>query len=519
MELEKRIIHKNENAGKAFSQITLDDDYNLPDYKPDLTKVIRERGKLHFDEIRINSGHILMKGVLRFQILYRTDLDGKKINYLKGEIPFQENLSIDGIEETDAVKVDGRIEDISVSVINSRKLSIRSLVEFHGVADRGSEEEILTGIKEENTCETERENLDILELVMDKKDTLRIRQELPLSSNKPNIEEILWNSVEPRGVDCYLEEGKIEVAGEALVQVLYASVEDGEHLQWFETTVPIKGSIECSSCTKEQICRIKTELSQVNIEITGDEDGEARVLLLELVMNLEISLWQEVQIEMLSDMYALDRQIQPEFKKTCFEKLMVKNEAKCRVFERAELEEEQEDILQVCMNETQLNIEQMTRTEDGILAEGILTVEILYITADDTMPLSAKKVYIPFHQMLEMPATGENVNICMDGSIDQLTTLLADNRSIDVKAVITLRLLALEQMEKQLITQIHEEELDVKALQQRPGLVGYIVREGDRLFGIAREHHTTVENIIEMNGLSSQQIRPGEKLLIVKTVM
>ena len=95
MELEKRIIHKNENAGKAFSQITLDDDYNLPDYKPDLTKVIRERGKLHFDEIRINSGHILMKGVLRFQILYRTDLDGKKINYLKGEIPFQENLSID----------------------------------------------------------------------------------------------------------------------------------------------------------------------------------------------------------------------------------------------------------------------------------------------------------------------------------------------------------------------------------------------------------------------------------------
>ncbi len=518
MELEKRILHKNENAGKAFSQITLDDDYNLPDYKPDLTKVIRERGKIHFDEIRISSGHIWMKGILRFQILYRTDLDGKKINYLKGEIPFQENLSMDGVEETDAVKVEGLIEDISVSVINSRKLSIRSLVEFHALANRPQEEGILTGTGEDAACEMEYEQLEMLELLMDKKDTMRVRQELSLSSNKPNIEEILWSSVELRGIDSYLEEGKIEVAGEALVQVLYSSTEDEERLQWFETTIPVKGDVECGSCAKNQICRIKSDLSQVNLEIAEDEDGEARNLMLELVVNLEISLWQEVQMDMLADLYALDRQIKPNFKQVCFEKLLVKNEAKCRVAERVELEEEQEDILQICMNETRLNIEQFTETEDGILAEGILTAEILYITSDESMPLNARKVYIPFQQIMEMPPAREKINICLDGSIDQLTTVLADNRTVDVKAVLTLRLLALEQSEKRLITEISEEELDVKALQMHPGLVGYIVREGDRLFSIAKEHHTTVETLMQTNGLTNRKVSPGEKLLIVKTV-
>ena len=517
MELERQILHKNEDAGKAFSQITLDDDYNLPDYKPDLTKVIRERGKLHFDEISVSGGRIWLKGVLRFQILYRTDLDGRKMNDLKGEIPFQENLSIDGVEETDNVSVEGRIEDISVSVINSRKLSIRALAEFRAVANRWTEESFLTGIGEEDSCEMEKNTMEALELLMCKKDILRVRKELPLPSNKPNIEEILWSSVELRGTDSYLADGKVEVIGEALVQVLYLAAEE-EHLQWFEATVPIKGGIECASCEKEQIVRIKTELSQVNVEIGTDEDGEARNLEMELLMHLDICLWKEKQVELLTDIYALDRQINPTFKRSRFEKLLMKNEAKCRVGEKIELEEDQEDILQICMHEAQLNIEQYTETEEGILAEGILTVEILYMTADNSMPLNARKAYIPFQQMLEMPKTDASVNIWLDGGIDQITTTLADNRTVDVKATITLHLLALEQQELPLIIDITEEALDRKSLQQQPGLVGYIVREGDRLFGIAKEHHTTVENLMNTNGLGSRQLRTGEKLLIVKTV-
>ena len=31
----------------AQSQITLDDDYNVPDYRPDIVKVLKEKGELH----------------------------------------------------------------------------------------------------------------------------------------------------------------------------------------------------------------------------------------------------------------------------------------------------------------------------------------------------------------------------------------------------------------------------------------------------------------------------------------
>ncbi len=518
MELEREVLHNNREVGRAFSQMTLDDDYNLPDYKPDLAKVIKERGEIHFDEIHVNNGHVWFKGILAFDILYRTDLDGRKINSLSGEISFQESLSIDGTQELDPVKIEGKIEDISVSIINSRKLSIRSLVEFRAVAEQPGEAAILTGLKDEGNCEIEKEQLEVLELITDKNDTLRIRRELSLSSNKPNMDEILWSSVELRGISSHLKNGEIEVTGEALIYVLYSGVEEEDRLQWFETTVPIQGSVECNTCDDSLIYKINAKLAQANLEIQPDEDGEERNILLEIVVNLSICLWKEDQIEMISDIYALDRQVKPAFLTAFFEKLLVKNEAKCRLSDKIELEEEQEDILQICINEDKLDIEQTTIMENGVLAEGTLMVEILYMTPDDSMPVSAKRAYIPFSQMIEMPDAAGPVKIHLDGGIEQVTTVLSDSRTIDVKAVISLNLLAFEQQERKTITEIEESELDLAALQQSPGIVGYIVREGDRLFGIAKENHTTIENLMETNHLTGMFVKPGEKLLIVKSV-
>ena len=43
MEIKKQNIHMNYEKASAMSQITLDDDYNLPDYRPDIYKKLNER--------------------------------------------------------------------------------------------------------------------------------------------------------------------------------------------------------------------------------------------------------------------------------------------------------------------------------------------------------------------------------------------------------------------------------------------------------------------------------------------
>ena len=68
------------------------------------------------------------------------------------------------------------------------------------------------------------------------------------------------------------------------------------------------------------------------------------------------------------------------------------------------------------------------------------------------------------------------------------------------------------------ITDMREEALDMEQLQKRPGLVGYIAKDGDSLWSIAKENHTTVEDILRDNHRTDEDLRRGEKILIVKKV-
>ena len=57
--------------------------------------------------------------------------------------------------------------------------------------------------------------------------------------------------------------------------------------------------------------------------------------------------------------------------------------------------------------------------------------------------------------------------------------------------------------------------LDYDKIREIPGIVGYIVKEGDTQWSIAKAYFTTVESIREQNEDISD-IKPGDKLLIVK---
>src|SRR5699024_2573346 len=54
-----------------------------------------------------------------------------------------------------------------------------------------------------------KKELRVLELGVQKKDTLRIKETVTLASNKPNIHEILWKDMEVRGLELRPEENKV----------------------------------------------------------------------------------------------------------------------------------------------------------------------------------------------------------------------------------------------------------------------------------------------------------------------
>lgn len=75
------------------------------------------------------------------------------------------------------------------------------------------------------------------------------------------------------------------------------------------------------------------------------------------VAGLDIKLWEEEQFEMLQDVYSLKEDVRPVFEDITFEKLLMKNNAKCRASEQLQLDATQENMLQICCAEGSVQID------------------------------------------------------------------------------------------------------------------------------------------------------------------
>lgn len=524
MEISKNILNSYLEKCKATSQITLDDDYNVPDYRPDIVKVLKEQGELAFDEVSVLNGAVWVKGRMIFHVLYRSEQENAKISSLRGEISFQEKINIEGVQEHDVVSMQGEIEDLNIGVIHSRKLSVRAVVTLLSVVGGEERKEVCAGIGEEDNCQQKIREQETLILLYGKKDRCKQRNEIVLPSSKPNVQEILWKSIEVRNLTTHVGADGIVIAGEILMSILYSEEEEPDRIQWYETVVPLDCMVPCELPQKEKengnglLHKIIVEPESREVEVKPDYDGEERMLVMELGFQLDIRIWKEEKIPFLEDAYALDRELVLQRMPVKLESLLVKNESQCRLTERLVLPDNQERILQICTCEGIAKIEHAELRERGMWIEGVLMTELLYITTDDKMPVGVVKEVYPFEQTVEIPVTNSRIRTELECGISQLSAVMLDQEHVEIRATVELKLLAFSQNELSNIVEIQEEIPDMEALSRRPGLVGYVAKTGDLIWNIAKENHTTVEQILQYNQRKDGELKPGEKLLIVKNI-
>ena len=73
MELEKRTLYMNRQKARVVAQVTVDEDRNVPDAKPDLERIILQRGDVEAEELHCTEGRAMLRGKLRYAVLYAAE--------------------------------------------------------------------------------------------------------------------------------------------------------------------------------------------------------------------------------------------------------------------------------------------------------------------------------------------------------------------------------------------------------------------------------------------------------------
>lgn len=519
MELTKKNVRMNKRKCRSNLQITLEDDFNVPDTKPDVDRIVTEEGNIEITESNILNGKLMVKGVLHFQLLYISQESEQLVHNIQGKMEFDEMVNMEQLQAGDDIKVKWDLEDLNISLINSRKISVKSVVSLMCCAWEIHEEEVAVDIDEKEEIPCRYRKMNLTELVVDKKDIMRLKEEFRLPTGKPNIYQVLYHNIHLQGVEMRIQEGQILIRGEMVLFVLYTADEDRGQMQYYEAQQPFHNVIPCNGCQENMVLQVEKEFSPGELQIKQDEDGEERMMDAEMAINLDIHVYKDEEVEYLADLYSTKKDLKLELLPVEYPHLVLKNRIEKRLAEQITLEKQQNPILQICHSHGMVQIDEQEWQEDGIHIEGSVEVKVLYLGEADTWPIGEEKITVPFEHVIEGVGDATDKTFEIMPEIEQISTMLLGRGVIEVKATVNMEVLIFEKMTSQQLQQITEQEFDLEKLESMPSMSGYLVKAEEDLWSIAKKFHTTVEDIMELNDLEEQNVKTGDKLLLMKTMV
>jgi LysM repeat protein len=102
-------------------------------------------------------------------------------------------------------------------------------------------------------------------------------------------------------------------------------------------------------------------------------------------------------------------------------------------------------------------------------------------------------------------------------SVNELSANVVNGEELDIRAGINLDVMAFSKESVELVKGITVEPLDMEKKAAAPGIVGYVAGKGDTLWSLARRFFATTDSIRKINGLTDDEIKEGDRLLIMKS--
>ena len=288
-------------AASGSSQILLEGDMIVPDSKPDLQEILRCQGNVKIREKRVTDDRISFSGDLEISVLYRAKNGERPLYAMQASLPLEDFLHIDGLEKDMETSLDAVPEHLDCQIINDRKIGVKAVLGVTATGERQNHTEILSGISGEG-IECLQGILRMEQNTAPLKDRFTVKEEITLPSAKPEIADVLWQTIDLTEQDIRAMDGKVMVRGYLRICMLYCDTEG--NLGSFCEKIPFSGYLEGEGIEPKTELTGTLQIEDAKLTPTVDEDGEARQLAVDVAVSAALQGRETVEREILQDAYA-----------------------------------------------------------------------------------------------------------------------------------------------------------------------------------------------------------------------
>lgn len=496
---------------QKYNRTTVECDVIVPDVNPDILKVLEVDGYISVSEKIIRQGKVFIQGTVNMSVLYAPDGDAvSQVKVLNTTQDFSQSVDA-GVPAADvSLAVETEAESFNYTLINSRKINLRCIVGINAKLTSTKEIEIPISIDDTDIC-VMRTPFKICSMTVNSENRISLCEQLELPLGKPTIGEILKTTVFPQSLDfCFIEDKAI-VNGQAKICTLYTSVDDGS-FQFVEHTVPFSDTVDVSGAEEDMEGEIEYTLSDMYCESREDSDGESRIIGIDIGLCAAIRGFKIKELKIISDVYSTKGDCETKKNQLSFEQLIDNTTAQLTHKSSVSVPEFSPEIKQICTVTTNASVNRISIENDEITVFGILKNNILYVTADENIPIGSFSGISEFTHTFSV-ADCDDSTVC-DAKIytEHISYTLNGSESIDIRAVLGLSLRSYKNNTVNSITDINI--LEETHPLNKPFITIYFAQKGDSLWKIAKKYKTTVEDIKECNNLPDDNLIVGQQIRI-----
>lgn len=148
LELTKEKIKLTHSVGEAQVQTVIRENIELAENMPPVDRILYAEAKPLIADYRISDGKMLIDGVLTGVVLYKPEDDELPISSLKIDIPFSQDLEIEGITQDMDCYCEVELQYLSHTLVSFNEFELKATLLVRGEATQSIEKEVLLDVEE-----------------------------------------------------------------------------------------------------------------------------------------------------------------------------------------------------------------------------------------------------------------------------------------------------------------------------------------------------------------------------------
>ena len=513
-ELIKTDKETYEVIGRGTTQVLLEGDIIVPDIKPDIAEILRVGAQPYIEEDKAAEDRVGFKGGLRLCIIYMAKKAEKPVHSMQDTLNFEDFINIDGVTRLSDVQTWVKLTHLEYKLINDRKVGIKAIVTVSACAWQKEVNEILQDAVG-NGLQLKKCTVAMNRSTNNKKDRFVIKEQLNMDRSKPNIGQILECDVNISQKEVRAVNGGVSVKGESAVSVLYTGEDQESIVEVGEFWVPFNGVVEIDEVTQDMYPHADLMVEKVDAYVLPNEDGEDRVVDLEITVQAVAGAEETKKQEFITDAYTTHGQLELETEDMEYQQTVGRNTTRANIKETLTLDKAMPDMMQVVKAWGMAMMDDSMVMEDKVTVDGAVALQVMYIAKDDDSPVEVAEFMIPFEQSIEVMGAKPDDDAEVNVGVEKVSINMLSGREIEATVTLIMETKVTRNEVQEVINGIEEsQEVCPKKMYS---VVVYVVQKGDSLWTIAKKYNTTVDDILQVNDIENpDSIYPGQKILILR---